>query len=87
MVKISKKEAFLETINRSFSDYLYDLNLLGQKNWCFFCLKKSTKRAEKERKSEDFLFQKTFQLNTSDLVDILKEKKPKREYFRGKQIK
>jgi hypothetical protein len=30
--KSGKKEAFLETINRSFSDHLYDLNPLGKKN-------------------------------------------------------
>jgi hypothetical protein len=49
-----------------------------------FLFKKSTKRAEKEQKSEDFLFQRTSQLNNSDLVDISKKKKLRREYFHGK---
>jgi hypothetical protein len=52
-----------------------------------FLSKKNTKRAEKKRKSDDFLFQRNFKLNSSDLVNISKEKKPKREYFRGKQTK
>jgi hypothetical protein len=59
-LKSVKKEAFSEIINGSFSDHLYNLNPLRKKNWCFFCLKKSIKRAEKERKSEDLLFQRTF---------------------------
>jgi hypothetical protein len=85
--KTVKKEAFLKAFNNGVSDHLYGLNPLGKKGWCFFCIKKSTLKAQKEQESVSFLFQATFKLNHSDLIEVSKKKEAKRERFRGKQTK
>jgi hypothetical protein len=82
-LKIIEKEAFSKAINRV-SDHSYNLNLLEKKGRCFFCIKKSTLRAEKQQELANFLFQTTFQLNYFNLIEVLKKKEPKREQFRGK---
>jgi hypothetical protein len=40
-----KKKAFLEAINERLIDYLYGLHPLKKSNYCFFCPKKSNKKA------------------------------------------
>jgi hypothetical protein len=85
--KIAEKQAFFSAINRSNLNHSYDLNSSRKRNWCFFYPKKSIKQTKKKLESEDSTFLRTFQLNHTDLIDVLKEKEPKRDYFRGKQIK
>jgi hypothetical protein len=84
-LKIEERKAFLKAINRV-SNHLYSLNPLRKRNYCFLCLKKSNKEPQKEKKLTNILFKLMFQLN-SNLIEILQEKEPKYEQFRGKQTK
>jgi hypothetical protein len=46
--KRAEKQAFLKTINRSFPDHSYNLNLLKKEVIVFFCSQKSNLGAQKE---------------------------------------
>jgi hypothetical protein len=36
-LKIDRKEAFFKAINGALTEYLYGLNLLNRRNFCYFC--------------------------------------------------
>jgi hypothetical protein len=85
-LKTAKNEAFLKVFNRSNSEHLLIQNPLNKRGYCIFCSKRDGFESEKILKSEDSFFQKDFQLNTQNLIEISSEKKnPLR--FRGKRVK
>jgi hypothetical protein len=85
--KTAEKEAFLKAINRFSSNHLYGENLLKKRGHCFFYPQKDVLKHQKEQKSADFYFKKSFQLNSEDLIEIEKREEPKRRQIRLKRIK
>jgi hypothetical protein len=58
---------------------------IHQKNMAFIFLGK--KKSLKSRKSSNPLFQKTFQLNQNDLIEVQKKKELKQKKVRSKRTK
>ena len=85
--KMEEKKAFLKTINRDLNDHLYDLNPYGKRGFCFLCPKKDNLNIQKRQKSANFLFQKVYEFNQQNLIEIQRDKQSKQERFRGKSTK
>jgi hypothetical protein len=85
--KPAKKEEFLKDINRSSSNHLYSENLLKKRGYCFFCPKKTILKDSKKQKSDNSLFQRTFQFDQNDLIEVDKREEPKRKRFYLKETK
>jgi hypothetical protein len=54
--KSIEKQAFLKAINRSLSDYFYNLYLLKKRSYYFFYFRKTNLEPLKEQESADFQF-------------------------------
>jgi hypothetical protein len=86
-LKPIKKEAFLKAINGSNLDYIYSLNPLKTKGWCYFCLKKGILQPQKKEESETFQHKKVFQFNQESLIEVRERGRLKPVQIRGKQTR
>ena len=84
--KSEKKEAILEHMNDSLN-HLYDQHPSRKTGYCFFCSKTTILKDQKKQNQIDSQFQRTFELNQHDLIQIEKKKEPKRTRIRSKQTK
>jgi hypothetical protein len=85
--KTAEKQVFLQAINGLEITHLCVSHPLKKRGYCFFCLKKDNLKPQKKKELKSSLFQKTFQLNQEDIIEISKEKKSKQRQNRGKRIK
>jgi hypothetical protein len=80
-LKPAKKEEFLKDINGFSSNHLYGENPLKKRGYYFFCPKKTILKDSKKQKSNNSLFQRTFQLDQNDLIEVDKREELKRKRF------
>jgi hypothetical protein len=85
--KPAKKEEILKDINRFSSNYLYGENPFKKRGYYFLCSKKTILKDSKKQKSDNSLFQRTFQLDQNDLIEVDKREEPKRKRFYLKETK